>query len=199
MSVSGEICDGIAYIDWAGLHAMRPGSEGPLMQCLGRHRRFEVQSFSEQEIGKMFASPEREDHKEVVAKYVRSIGSTAVLLSPPDMHGRQVARAQSLGPWERAGVEVGPLEERVVELIKRTKSEGIEKTMIEPAQLLGERSWHVATRSAELLKSAVLPAKVFMKKMTERVPELVRESYALATSIRIEIKFEDIDDDKPQP
>jgi hypothetical protein len=200
-SVSGELCNGIAYIDWARLHSSRPGSDGPLMQCIGKHRLFEVRSFSQSDINQTFASDDggKQVH-EVTAKYVRSFGSTAVLLSPPDSTGRQTARAQTLGPWERKAVEVGPFEERILEFIKKTRSEGIEKTMVEPAQLLGRRSWLVASRSADMFTSAVVPVREFLSKMRTRVPELVRESYAIATSIKIEIKFDDMDDnDKPQP
>jgi hypothetical protein len=195
-TVTGEICDGIAYIDWAGLHALRPGSEGPLMQCIGRHRRFEVKNFTSPDI---FGPTERQ---QVSSKYIRSFGSTAILLSPPDDYGRQTARAQTLGPWENRGVEVGPIETKFVELLKRTRSEGIEKTMLEPAQLLGQRSWMVASRSADMFRAAVVPVRDFLVKMRNRVPELVEETYHLATSIKIEIKFDDDfddSDDKPQP
>ena len=198
--VSGEICDGIAYIEWKRMLSAKPYSEGPLMQCIGRHRQFKVSSLGP-ELAGIFSNSQPDQSDEILAKYVRSVGSTAIFLSAPDSHGRQIARAQSLGPWERKAVEVGPIEEGLVDFIQKTKSQGIEKTMIEPAEILGKRSLLVASRSADLFKSAVVPIKEFLTKMRHRVPELAKESYNLASSIRIEVKFEDIDDtdDKPQP
>lgn len=194
-NLTGEICNGIAYIDWKRLHSTRPTLDGPLMQCIGRHRSFEVRNISPPEPSSTTSADE------VESKYVRSFGSTAILLSPPDTSGRQSARAQTLGPWEGKAVQVGPFEERIVEFINRTKSQGIQKTMVEPAQVLGERSWLVATRSAEMFASAVVPLRNFISKMQSRVPELARETYAIATSIKIEVEFDDVDDgtdDKPK-
>lgn len=198
--VSGEICDGIAYIEWKRMLSPKPCTEGPLMQCIGRHRQFKVSSLGPEFAG-IFSNPQPDHANEILAKYVRSVGSTAIFFSSPDSHGRQIARAQSLGPWERKAVEVGPIEEGMVDFIQKTKSQGIEKTMIEPAEILGKRSWLVASRSADLFKSAIVPIREFLTKMRHRVPELAKESYNLASSIRIDVKFEDIDDtdDKPQP
>ena len=197
-SITGEICDGISYIEWKRLMSSHPLSEGPLIQCIGRHRLFKLVS---PEFDQIFTNPQSEDSAQVTAKYIRSLGSTAIFVSQPDAHGRQAARAQTLGPWERKAVEVGPLEESLVELLERTNKEGYEKTLIEPAEVLGRRSWQIAARSADIFRSAVVPVTDFISKMRQRVPELVKESYNIATSIKIEVKFEDIDDtdDKPQP
>jgi len=49
----------------------------------------------------------------------------------------------------------------------------------------------VARRSVSMFINGVMPISNFIEKMKSRVPELVRETYDLASSVRIEIKIED--------
>ena len=190
--VKGELCNGIAYIDWKKMTSDRP--ELPLMRCLGRHRKFALNNF---EFSNISQQPKNSDL--VTAKYVRSIGSTAILLSAPDQYGRQIARAQTVGPWDHRGVQVGPAEEGMVDLMERLYTEGAGKAFLEPTKSLFERAILISQRSGEILKAAVLPVPEFIRKMRIRVPQLARETYAIATSIKIEVKFEDIDDTDDKP
>ena len=190
--VMGEMCDGIAYIEWRRMMSQRP--ELPLMRCLGRHRTFALKNFDFSQVSESATGSE-----DVAAKYVRSIGSTAILVSPPDQYGRQTARAQTVGPWDHRGVQVGPGEEGIVDFIGRLKTDGTHKVLVEPATSLFERAILISKRSGEILKEAVLPVPEFIRKMRKRVPELVHETYDLATSIKIEVKFEDIDDTDDKP
>jgi hypothetical protein len=107
--------------------------------------------------------------------------------------GRRKAAAQTVGPLDLKGVEVGPVEESIVDLAQRLEEHGFRKVLIEPASLLMNRAFLVSQRSFEMLKSSILPIPQFMNRMQRRIPELVRDSYDIASSIRIEIKIEDFD------
>ena len=179
----GEMCNGIAYIDWAKMNT--PAAvHSDVMRCVGRYRRFELTSHSPSDF------PES-TNSSVSSKFVRSLGSTAIIYSEPDANGRRIGRAQAIDPWSRSGVEVGPGEESLINFFDRLRSQGHKKVLVEPMHALMERSLLVAQRSTSLLKSSILPIADFLKKMNTRVPELAERSYDLATSIRIEIKIEE--------
>ena len=181
-SVTGEICNGIAYIDWKQLHA--PSASSAITRCIGRRHTFTLHRYQD--------DPSTSSG-DVGGKYVRSVGSTAVLYTAPDAYGRRIGRAQTLGPWAARGVEVGPLEEKLVDLAGRVDHDGYQAVLVEPLHVLKERTIAVADRSGDLLKEAIFPFHEFIRKLRNRVPQLATESYDLATSIRIEIKIEDGD------
>jgi len=182
--MNAQLCSGIAYIDWDLLTAPHRTVDKNIMRCVGRYRRFSLEKL---DLDNSFPPPQ------VKTKYVRAVGSTAILFSPPDAMGRRKAAAQTVGPLDLKGVEVGPVEESIVDLAQRLEEHGFRKVLIEPASLLMNRAFLVSQRSFEMLKSSILPIPQFMNRMQRRIPELVRDSYDIASSIRIEIKIEDFD------
>ncbi len=195
MKIHGELCNGIAYIDWEKLHSTKM-TDSPLTRCIGRYHKF-VQPANILDQEDVVVKKETSS-----SKYVRAFGSTAILYLPKNSLGQQRAVARSVGPIENGSAsEIGPIEESVIDWVSRVESEGIESTMIEPWKLLMERSGMVAKRSVSMFMNSVSPFGGFVDKMKSRVPQLVKESYDLATSIRIEIKIEehrpaDQEDDK---
>lgn len=185
MKIHGELCNGIAYIDWEKLHSSNT-TDSPLTRCLGRYHEF-VQPAS-------LLDPEEVGVKRESAssKYVRAFGSTAILYLPRDSFGHQRAVARSVGPLQNGtATEIGPIEESVVDWVSKVEKEGIESTVIEPVKILLERSKIVAKRSVSMFINSVVPFGGFVDKMRLRVPQLVKETYDLASSIRIEIKIEE--------
>ena len=184
--IQGELCNGIAYIDWNKLHASRVSlTDSPLTRCIGRYHRF-VQPET------VWETPETADNSASSSKFVRTFGSTAILYLPQDTFGRQRAVARSVGPIQNGSAsEIGPIEESLVDWSLRCEKDGFEKTVLDPWRLLIERSGMVAKRSVSLFINGVMPVSNFIEKMKSRVPELVKETYALATSVRVEIKIED--------
>lgn len=186
-SIEGELCNGIAYIDWGKLHSGRVSlSDSPLTRCIGRYHKFtQPETIWDKE-------PPPESHDSSSSKYVRTLGSTAILYMPRDSYGRRVAVARSVGPIHNgSAVEIGPIEESIVDWSLRWEKDGFDKTVIEPWRILMERSGMVAKRSVSMFMNGVVPVSDFAKKMKSRVPELVRETYELATSVRVEIKIEE--------
>ena len=183
---TGELCHGIAYINWEHISNGSSPSEKQYIRCVGKHQKFALDHFNF-------------DHSlrlpQAKTKYVRAIGSTAVLLSPPDVLGRRKAVAHSLGPLVLEGVQVGSVEESLVDLACRVQEEGARNVLLDPACLLFKRAALVGERSLEILKSSLLPLPQFITKMRNRIPELVQHTYDIASSIRIEIKIEEIDND----
>lgn len=184
--LQGEICNGVAYIEWARLS--RPLPDSLFSICLGRRRKFLLENFPS--VPETSNSPIGEE-----VKFIRSLGSTAVFLSPPDGHGRRSASAHSLGVFDSYATPVGPVEETVVDLAIRVQLQGVERTIFEPATALFSRASQIAKRSISMLSSAVFPVSKFANQMVQRVPELVRESYVTASSFRIEVDFKDEESD----
>jgi hypothetical protein len=183
-NTSGELCNGVAYINWAEM--TRPAVvHSDVMRCIGRYQRFELSNHS----SKDFLGATQD--QAVSSQFVRSLGSTAIIYSDPDARGRRVGRAQALDPWSGSGVEVGPGEESLIRLYDRIQNQGYQKVLLDPMHELFERTILVAKRSASMFKSSIMPVTGFLNKMTDRVPELVDRSYDIATSIRIEIKIEE--------
>lgn len=189
MTIHGELCSGIAYIDWEKLHSTPArATDSPLTRCIGRYHQFvQPASLLDPEEVRTEAAPERAS-----SKYVRAFGSTAILYLPRDSFGRERAVARSVGPLQNGSAsEIGPIEESVVDWMSKVEKEGIESTVVEPMKILLERSGMVAKRSVSMFINSIFPFSGFVDKMKVRVPELVKETYDLASSIRIEIKIED--------
>jgi hypothetical protein len=182
-TVKGEICNGIAYIDWKAMRT--PSVDSSVMRCIGRYHKFELSGHSFSEF------PPSSGDETVHERFVRSVGSTAIMFSEPDDRGRRIGRAQAIGPLSSSAVEAGPIEEKLIEFAFRLEKDGVNRTLLSPVRLLAERSMTVAKRSLIMLKNSIFPVSDFANKMKSRVPEVARESYDIATSIRIEIKIEE--------
>lgn len=176
---SGETCDGIAYLAWDQLGSGNKRLKtSPMVQCFGRFRKFTFPSEME-----MLSS----DVGKVSAKYVRSVGSTAVFFST-DKSGNRIALAQSIGPFDARGVEVGPVEENLVDWSIKLKNDGFEKVIVNPIKSLFERTILVTSRTFSMVQSALVPVGPFAKKLAQRIPQVATEAYDIARSIRIEIE-----------
>jgi len=192
--MEGELCNGIAYIDWGKLHASRVSlTDSPLTRCIGRYHKFnQPETLWDEQSGN--------DSSSSSSKYVRTFGSTAILYLPKDSYGRRRAVARSVGPIENGSAsEIGPIEESIVEWSLKYEKDGWDKTVVEPWRMLIERSGLVARRSVSMFINGVMPVSTFIEKMKSRVPELVRETYDLASSVRIEIKIEDHRPENQEP
>jgi len=192
MSIEGELCNGVAYIDWAKLHGRGNLSitDSPMTRCFGRYSKF----IQPQSVVDLVAEETKSQVSDSSSKYVRTIGSTAILYLPPrDSVGRRRAVARAVGPVQNDGgaSEIGPVEEALVDWSLRYQKDGFEKTVLDPWRALMERSVMVAKRSGTMFISGVFPVHNFVSKMISRVPQLVRETCDLASSVRIEIKIED--------
>lgn len=187
----GEICNGLAYIDWEHLASasLNRTVETNILRCFGRHKRFAVDNHPPD-----FDNSTSPSLPHVETKYVRAFGSTAVFFAQPDSLGRRKAVARTLGPFDIKGVQVGPLEESIVDLADRVNKEGYKHVFMDPLSLLLTRANHIGRRSFDMFRSAVFPVPQFISKMQTRIPELVRNTYDIATSIRIEIKIEEASD-----
>jgi hypothetical protein len=185
--IEGELCNGVAYIDWSKLHSTTTGSgfnESPIRKCFGQYRKFNQPLATA-------VPPTDSTASDASTKYVRAIGSTAILYSPVDSFGNRRAVAKALGPFDTGASEVGPIEEAVLEWSIKLNNEGAQTVIVEPTKQLFDRSWLVARRSFSIFSNSINPISTFISKMRERVPELVKETYEIATSIKIEIKIED--------
>jgi len=189
-NVSGEVCNGIAYIDWGLLHERNvTGKNSPLRRCFGSYRQIEKLPT---QIDLQASVPSNDAR----TRYVRAIGSTAIFYSPVDKR----AFARSLGPIDTGGAsEVGIVEEALLEWSIRVRDEGAEKVICDPTKELLDRTIAIAQRSVSMAIVGVNPIGLFFSKMKERIPELVRETYAIATSIRVEIRISDPSDGKKYP
>lgn len=179
MSTTVEVCNGIAWIEWAKLK--QTNLESPLVQCLGRRARVHLSAPIDHEPSSSSSS----------SKYIRSIGSTAIFLSPTG-----IASAKSIGPVETTAVEVGLTEQAVVDWSIRLQKEGWKKVVVDPTEVLLDRSRLVAGRTFSILRESVIPVMPFLGRWAKRVPEVAEEAFEIARSIRVEIRVDDegIDD-----
>lgn len=160
----GEICNGIGYFESSKAESFTG--------CIGK--RVAIKNFPD------IPSP---PPTVVSSKYIRSIGSTGLFSNG------KTSSAHSLGPVDAYAVEVGPLEEAIVELGLRIGENGWKPTLVRPMELLLKRTELVAEKSVSLLSNALFPLPEFIYKLKSRIPQLVKESYNIASSFRIEIEI----------
>ena len=175
--MEGEVCNGIAYFRVSRLNNSNEKDSSLFTKCFGRLNTFKFPNIDEHNV-----------KNQSEGKYIRSIGSTAIVKS---VDGR--CSAHSLGPIDAYAVEIGPLEEAIVDLAIRANASGITPTFIEPTKVLFKRAELIAKKSMTLFKDAVFPLSNFAHLMKLRIPQLVKESYSIASSVKIEVEFKNND------